>query len=575
MADGDLLSEGDNQLIRRGAFNPSISADGRFIAFTSGWSLVPADVNDNLDVYVRDMDVPASDPAAFDLISARDGESSAAKYGPNSEPVPGSEPGAGASRGVAISADGDLVVFRTDAPSDLPASAVVDTPAGQLFVRDRFARTTTLVTARRDPETGQMTTEPAGGALGGAISADGTTVAWTGVNAGDQTRFLGGENQDPSFPYYLWRRVAAGPVAPTRRITGLSDPDDPACPPEATTVFDQVSSGPCYGPLTDQEANRSGIGDQPPALSADGYTVAFLTGSGPRPLASTGVGLDLYLTDMTPGLTRKDATIELTRDPANFDPSTSSPLSAISITPDGRFLAVTSVRTKFTLPALQVVGPTRAVPNARELYVVDLQERTIERVTTSANGGETDGAALDGATISADGNRIAFVSFAGNLFRGDANNRPDAFVATRQPAVEGDGEEEGLPNMGPDSTVEVDGEGPYIRVRAKPRADGAVLLVVSVPAAGGVRAVVKARAGEPRTLRTLAAGVARARGLGRSEVRITLEPVRRYRPELRKRRTIPGRALVTYVASRGGRRAATSVRVAFRASPDRRSGSAR
>ena len=259
-------------------------------------------MNDNLDVYVRDMDVPASDPGAFDLdLRPRRRVIGLRTTGQPPNRSLAANPERGASRGVAISADGDLVVFRTDAPSDLPASAVVDTPAGQLFVRDRFARTTTLVTARRDPETGQMTAEPAGGALGGAISADGTTVAWTGVNAGDQTRFLGGENEDPSFPYYLWRRVAAGPVAPTRRITGLSDPDDPACPPEATTVFDQVSSGPCYGPLTDQEANRSGIGDQPPALSADGYTVAFLTGSGPRPLAFTGVGLDLYLTDMTPG----------------------------------------------------------------------------------------------------------------------------------------------------------------------------------------------------------------------------------------------------------------------------------
>ena len=77
-------------------------------------------------------------------------------------------------------------------------------------------------------------TPGAGGALRRAgISADGTTVAWTGQNAGAQTRFLGGENAGPSFLYYLWRRVADGPSAPTRRITGLADPDDPACPPDA------------------------------------------------------------------------------------------------------------------------------------------------------------------------------------------------------------------------------------------------------------------------------------------------------------------------------------------------------
>ena len=252
--------------------------------------------------------------------------------------------------------------------------------------------------------------------------------------------------------------MADKPQAATRRITGLADPDDPACPADAATVFDQVSEGPCYGPLTDQEANRSGIGDQPPALTGDGYTVAFLTGSGPRPLAFTGVGLDLYVTDMTPGMSRKDATIELTRDPATFDPSTSSPISGVAMTSSGRFLAVTTVRTQFTLPALQMVSPVRPVPDARELYVIDLREHTIERATQSVDGGDTDGAVLDGATISADGDRVAFVSFAGNLFHGDANQRADAFVATRRPDPEGGSEEGVLDNTGPDATIEVTAE---------------------------------------------------------------------------------------------------------------------
>ena len=75
------------------------------------------------------MEVPVGAPGAFDLVSARDGGTVAASYGPPAEPFPGSEPGAGASRGVAISADGQKVVFRTDAPSDLPASPNPDVPA--------------------------------------------------------------------------------------------------------------------------------------------------------------------------------------------------------------------------------------------------------------------------------------------------------------------------------------------------------------------------------------------------------------------------------------------------------------
>ena len=83
-----------------------------------------------------------------------------------------------------------------------------------------------------------------------------------------QTRFLGGENADPSFFYYLWRRVADGPAAPTRRITGIADPDDPSCPPDSGTLFNQTSTGPCYGPLTDQDGVRAGISSQLPVLSA-------------------------------------------------------------------------------------------------------------------------------------------------------------------------------------------------------------------------------------------------------------------------------------------------------------------
>lgn len=563
VADGDLFEEGDNSFLRRGASNPSISASGRFVAFATAEQLVAADANDNVDVYVRDMTAPIGSPGDFDLVSARDGGDVPASYGEPPVAFPGSEPGADLTRGVAISADGQKVAFRTDAPSDLPASATADVAGGQVLLRDRGADTTRLVTAVRDDGSGAMTGEPAGAAVAAALSADGTTVAWTGGNAASQTRFLGGENQDPSFLYYLWRRMGDGPGAPTRRITGLADPDDPACPPGESTIFDQVSTGPCFGPLTDQEANRSGIGSQVPALSGDGYVVAFLTGSGPRPDAFTGPGLDLFLTDMTPGLSRKQATVELTRETVGGDLATSPPLSSVAMSADGRHLAIATVRTRFALPALELLGDPRAVPGPRELYVVDLEQRTLERVTRSYAGGDIDADVQTGVTLSADGSRVAFASFAGNLFFGDANQRSDAFVATRLPDA-GAGPPEGTANKdGLAGTIEVDGGGPQIGLRAQSRSDGAVLLTVSVPAAGGVKAIARARAGEPRKLRTLATGDARARGAGRSEVRIVLRPVARYRGELRQRGRVPGRAAVTYVASRGGRRAFASARVLF------------
>jgi hypothetical protein len=568
VADGDLFAEEgaveSNEFLRLGASNPSISADGRYVAFaTAEPLLVPADTNDNVDVYVRDMDIPIDTPGAFDLVSARNGGDAPAGYGPAAVPFPGSEPGAEVSRGVAISADGSKVAFRTDAPSDLPASASPDVPAGQVFLRDRLTDTTTLVTEKRDPGTGAMTGEPAGGALGAVLSADGTTVAWTGGNADAQTRFLGGETPASIFFYYLWRRLGDGLSAPIRRITGLADPDDPGCPPAAVTNFDQTSIGPCYGPLTDQESNRAGIVSQLPALSGDGYTVAFLTGAGPRPLAFTGPGLDLYITDMKPGSSRKASTVELTRDTVGGDPTTAPPIDSIAMSQGGRYLALTTVRTKFALPALQLLDEPRAVSGPRELYVADLQDRTLERVAHSFSGDDIDADVQNGVSISANGARVAFTAFAGDLFFGDANQSTDAFVATRQLDPAGGLPPAGLGNLGA-STIEVDRGGPQIGVRAKSKRGGTIVLTISVPAAGGVKAVAKARAGDPRKLRTLATASGRARGPGRSKVRLILRPVRRYRRELHLRQTIPGRVFVSFVASRGGRRAGASRRVVFR-----------
>jgi hypothetical protein len=91
-----------------------------------------------------------------------------------------------------------------------------------------------------------------------------------------------------------------------------------------------------------------------------------------------------------------------------------------------------------------------------------------------------------------------------------------------------------------------------------------VLVNVSVPAAGGVRAVARARAGDPPKQRTLATANGRAGGTVRSTVRLVLRPVARYMPELRAKGKISGHVTIGYVASVGGRRASVSIPVVFR-----------
>jgi Tol biopolymer transport system component len=560
VADGDLRDEATNALLLRGAQNPSLSADGRYVAFSTAQQLVPADANDNVDVYVRDMSIAASSPGAFDLVSAKDGGDVAASYGPPEFPIAAGNLGAEVTRGAAISEDGSKVAFRVTEPkSDLPDRPAVDTPAFQVFVRDRTANTTTLVT--RAIAGGA----PAGGAIGPAgISGDGSTVVWSGRNAPLQTEFLPGENDElPGFSYYLWRRVADGPSAPTRRITGVADLDDAACNPLGPLPFDEFTTGPCFGPLARPELGISTNSGLLPALSADGRTVAYLTNAGARPNVGTGVGLDLFVTDMSPGLSRKAGTVELTRE-GGVGTAESAPIESLGMSADGRYVALVTARTKFTLPALSQAGAIRTSPEAQDVYVVDLNARTVERATRSYTEGDINSAVSSEPSLSADGSRIAFVSFASNLFFGDSNQRSDAFVVSRQPDPEGPALDPGAGGGGGESTIETDSGGPQISARARSRPGGLVELIVSVPAAGGVMAVAKARAGEPPRQRTLAIAKGRAQGTKRSTVKLLLRPVERYRPELRRRGEIGARAVVTYVAARGKRKATTSRQIVFR-----------
>lgn len=562
VADGDVFDEGTNALASRGAQNPSVSANGRFVAFSTAQQLVPSDTNGNVDVYVRDTEVPIGAPGAFDLVSARDGGDVPGSYVAAERPNPGLDRGSEVTRGEAISADGDRVAFRTVVASDL---AGPDTPPGQVFVRNRATDSTTLVTRAREGG------GPAGGAVGPAVlSGDGSTVAWTGGNAARQTRLLGGENPNDSLLYYLWRRVADGPTASTRRITGAADIDDPACPPGASIVDDSTATGPCYGPLGQQEGIPANISGQAPVLSADGQRIAFLTASTPRGPFASGTGLDLYATVMTPGVSRKQGTIELTREGGSGD--TSAGIQSVSISADGRFIALTTPRTRFVLPVLRFTGDPRATSGASELYVIDLPARTIERAVRARDGGDASGDTANNPSLSADAARIAFTSLAGNLFFGDGNSRADAFVVSRQAET---GEAPPLPPLVEDLGVLVDeggSGGPRLGVRARSLRDGRVELTVRVPGAGELKSQARARVPAPKAQRrrskrqrTLAVRTTRPRAAGRTKV--VLRVVRRYRRELRRKRKLVARTGITYVAARGGRRLKTSARVTFRIKP--------
>ena len=139
------------KLIFRGAESPSVSADGRYVAFDTAQQLVPQDTNENVDVYVRDMDVPLiadrKDSGAYTLVSAKSGGEEPAAYAPRDPPwrAPNRAPTCGRTRRSGRRALRGVPDHRTGVR--FPDGTAVDTPSEQLFVRDLQAKTTTLVTA--------------------------------------------------------------------------------------------------------------------------------------------------------------------------------------------------------------------------------------------------------------------------------------------------------------------------------------------------------------------------------------------------------------------------------------------
>jgi Tol biopolymer transport system component len=554
VADGnETHTEGPEKgaLIFRGAQNPSISADGRYVVFSTAQQLVSQDTNENVDVYVRDMNVPLTagrkGSGAYTLVSAKDGGEEPATYAPRSPPLPGANPGAEVWPNTSISADGRYVVFRTtELKSNLPDHAAVDTSPGQLFVRDLQAKTTILLS--REPTNVKYSSgDPAGGVTGPAtISADGTTVAWVATNASTQTRFLPGESPVSDQPYYLWRRWHE-PGAVTRRITGLADPDDPACPPGGEVIpTEPTATGPCYGPLSEQESSLSSIAGATPGLSSDGYTVAFLAGAALRPNVTKSNGLDVFLTSMAPGVTRKAGTRELTLGVSSGNPGSTPSIDSLALSPDGSTIAFTSLRDSFVLPEPKPVGAFRPQPTASDLYVIDLTADTLERAVVGNEGGDLNESVSVNPTLTQHGSTVAFASLASNLIFGDANGASDAFTATLQAPAGTAAPPEGVnATQGGFSLTAT--ASPELGLHVKRGKDGGLVLLVETPGPGTLtaraRGTIATKSG--KKIRKKQVLLAHASGAARSEgtTTLTLHLASKYAKDLK-----PGgklKALVT------------------------------
>ncbi len=521
----------------------AVSADGRFVAFTTTVALVAADDDGTAsDVYVRDMSIPRTAPGAYDLVS--EGGDPGARFG---LPV-----GHGRS---AMSADGRHVLYADVTSMSLTAP---------LVLLDRVTRARTAITGTAAPS-----------AHGGAaLSADGRTVAW--VDGDPRARigpdaYLAGElplggmpERGPGLPTsnadLLWMRVAEGRP---RRVTGSGDGENPACPaggilpPDPPPTGPQPPRGPCDGPFAQGTLNEDDTlpGFESIHLSADGRKVAWVS---PRPWRGGPPDVlgakDLFLRDMELPGGRRATTRELTR----FTGLTDGVLAA-TLDATGTAAALTTSTRSWPLPVPTFIGaslpPTRA--QFADVYAMDLTAGIVERVTSGYDGTPAS-AASEAVDITPGGTRAALRSAASNLIFGDANGIDDTFVADR--FQESSGSLPQQPFTGASGGV-AGRVFPVWRLSVTVSRGGRVLYVdARVPGAGTIRATARSRTKQRgrRTQPVVAATTGRARDAGTVRLRLKLRTT--YLSAGRRAAGLPVRITVRFTPRRpAGQRSVTTL----------------
>jgi hypothetical protein len=590
---GEPCNSAKDPLAACDATAPSISENGQYIAFTTTADLQaeggggkpqgePASDRGCPEVYVRNMGppgepLPASAPDAYTLASALNETDTGIGFAPcpasagfsTASHQPGfAVAGAQAAAAVAISADGRHVVFTVLSASNMTrgpgcaaqtplAQCPPETPPSQVAVRDLETDTTTLVSAT---PAGQPT--PGGGAFPSsesesaaidipkfaeysdqligstaAISADASTVAWLGTNVPAQVpsatdvieQGIGGPTAPSREAEPLWRRVADGPAAVTKRLlagAGLDFYFRPAAGEPNSLVY-PVDDGSLLG--------IPGSAFIPPALSEDGRTVALIANA-PSP-ASEGswafaslpwADTDAYVVRIPEGSEEPQASA-LTATP-DFAAGVRAIASVkdIAISPRGDRVAFDTGRSQFDLPTLAFAGPPLInLSYQPETFEADLENGTLQQVTATYNDSEPNGGT--GLLAFAREGQLAFESSATNLFYGDGVPAPEVYLVQEvSPGPSAAPQEVSLAPALPAPEAAW-----TLSATAFGQADGNVLVQAQVPGAGHLSAVASAQLPAPtkggakpsRRARRRVARSSKARHAGGAAVTVPLRTV--------------------------------------------------
>ncbi len=262
------------------SFTPSISANGRFVAFTSEADNLggPRDI-DFTNIYRYDLR-----RKQVQLVSRRSGSSGSGANG-NSESS-------------SLSADGKLVAFRTDA-TNLGGPTLTSPGEANVYVRDIATRKVRLVSRRSGGGPGGN-----GGSFDPFISANGRYVAFESDANNLGGPLMVGDPQDTSIYVHDLAKRKVRLVSRRSKSAGGegadSDSDDPVLTGDGRYVVFETNARNLGGPLNNdpvldnlyiydrkrskvtlvsRRSGRNGIGgdddDEDPFIAQDGRFIAF------------------------------------------------------------------------------------------------------------------------------------------------------------------------------------------------------------------------------------------------------------------------------------------------------------
>ncbi|MGQ0845017.1 MAG: hypothetical protein ACT4QF_12870 [Sporichthyaceae bacterium] len=403
--DTSLVSLGPKNRPAAGqSYAPSISADGRFVAFDSAAAnLVAKDSNDRNDVFVRDT---RTQRTALVSVSSRGRQGNGGSFTPS------------------ISGDGRWVAFVSDATNLVPGDTNGET---DVFLHDRRTGRTIRLSVAIDGR------ETLGGS-GPQISRDGRSVVY---NASTPLRSIGtDEDLEGMFVYdtKTKKRERLGRVsgfdmtitADGRYVAFASETRDLVAGDtnrkadcflfdRRTRKVQRVSlggtkalGGGWFGGSAQGTKESTG-----PVVSDNGRYVAFVsTAAGLVPRDTNGVD-DVFVRDLRTGATRR---VSVGAEGRQSNGVSGGP----AISGDGRVLVYLSQATNLV--------PKDTSTFDYDVFRIDLRTGAVSRVNVGPTGEQADGPSSSFPEISSDGRAVAFGSRASNLVPNDRNGNDDVFV---------------------------------------------------------------------------------------------------------------------------------------------------